>query len=223
MDLKSKVFVAVISSLGLFALLSSDPLSNIHDPFRFAIYLGAGLIAACVKVTLPGVNGTMSLLFLFVLIGVLELSLPENLVIGAAAATAQRYWKANNRPTAIQLLFNVASMLIAIYAADRTYHSTLLKSIELHPALLLAAAALAFFVTNTMPVAAIISLTETKPLRQVWRDCYFWSFPYYMVGAGVAVGFHNLKASAGWQSALLLVPVVYVIYRSYWLYLYKLE
>jgi len=71
-------------------------------------------------------------------------------------------------------------MLIAIYAADRTYHSALLKSIELHPALLLAAAALAFFLTNTFPVAAIISLTEKKPFRQVWRDCYFWSFPYYM-------------------------------------------
>src|SRR6266852_1622318 len=135
LDLRSKVFVAAISSLGLFALLSSDPLSNIHYPLRFAIYLVAGLIAACVKVTLPGVNGTMSLLFLFVLIGVLELSLPENLLIGATAATVQRYWKAARKPTTIQALFNVASMLIAIYAADRTYHSALLKSIELHPAL----------------------------------------------------------------------------------------
>src|SRR5437588_12427521 len=89
MDLRSKALVVAIASLGILALVSSDPLSNIHDPFRFAIYLGAGLIAACVKVTLPGVNGTMSLLFLFVLIGVVELSLPENLLIGAAAAMVQ--------------------------------------------------------------------------------------------------------------------------------------
>jgi PAS domain-containing protein len=223
MDLRSKAFVAVILILGLYVLVSSAPLSNIHDPFRFAIYLGAGLIAACVKVTLPGVDGTMSLLFLFVLMGVLELNLSENLLIGAAAATAQRYWKANHRPTTVQLLFNVASIVMAIYAADRTYHSTLLKSLEIHRALLLAGAAGAFFVTNTLPVAAIISLTEKKPLHQVWHECYFWSFPFYMVGAGVAGSFHYLKTSAGWQSALLVVPIAYVMYRSYWLYLDKFE
>jgi len=34
-------------------------------------------------------------------------------------------------------------------------------------------------------VAAVISLTERRSLRKIWSECYFWSFPYYLVGAGL--------------------------------------
>jgi diguanylate cyclase (GGDEF)-like protein/putative nucleotidyltransferase with HDIG domain len=68
----------------------------------------------------------------------------------------------------------------------------------------------------------IISLTEGKSARKVWAECHFWSFPFYMVGAAVvfAVGF--LSKHIGWQTSLLVLPLVYWIYRSYHLYLAKL-
>ena len=66
-------------------------------------------------------------------------------------------------------------------------------------------------------------MTENKSSRKVWSECYFWSFPYYLVGAAAVglVGIVNRRA--GWQTSLLVLPVIYWVYRSYRLYLGRLE
>ena len=90
-------------------------------------------------------------------------------------------------------------------------------------ALTLMVTATVFFVMNTFPVAAAIALTEEKSLRQIWRESYFWSFPYYLLGAGMAGAASAINRYVGWAWALLAVPVVYLIYRSYYLYLGRVE
>ena len=60
-------------------------------------------------------------------------------------------------------------------------------------ALKLVATAATYFAANTLPVATIISLTEHKSLRRIWADCYFWSFPFYLVGASVSWVFSLLS------------------------------
>ncbi len=57
----------------------------------------------------------------------------------------------------------------------------------------------------------------------VWRECYIWSFPYYLLGAVVVGAASSLNRHFGWQTALLAIPVVYLIYRSYYLYLGRME
>jgi len=42
------------------------------DPVKFACYLLAALLASSLKVTLPGIDGTLSVNFLFTLLGILE-------------------------------------------------------------------------------------------------------------------------------------------------------
>ena len=54
-------------------------------------------------------------------------------------------------------------------------------------------------------------------------DCYLWSFPYYLVGAGIAGAIGWFNQEFNWESSLLFVPAMYIIYRSYRLYLGKLE
>jgi putative nucleotidyltransferase with HDIG domain len=89
--------------------------------------------------------------------------------------------------------------------------------------LLLGLAAVTYFAANTGSIAAVIALTEGKSLRSLWVECYFWSFPYYLVGAAFAgmIGWFNREF--GWETSLLIVPIIYLIYRSYRLYLGKLE
>src|ERR1700734_2947159 len=72
-------------------------------------------------------------------------------------------------------------------------------------------------------MSTIIGLTENKPISKVWNDSYLWSFPYYMVGAAIAGLVHFLNANVGWQSSLLVLPPIYLMYRSYRLYFGKLE
>ena len=76
---------------------------------------------------------------------------------------------------------------------------------------------------NTTGIAGVVALTEQKSVIDTWRKCYFWSFPFYLVGASVAWVFGVLTEHGHPQSILLLLPVVYVIYRSYRMYLCHLE
>ena len=73
--------------------------------------------------TLPGLTGSLSVLFIFILFGVVELTLPEALFIGCAATLIQCLWNYRQRPTWHQTFFNVGSMAIAITVTNFTYHS----------------------------------------------------------------------------------------------------
>src|SRR6516225_10017713 len=80
-----------------------------------------------------------------------------------------------------------------------------------------------YFIANAGSIATVISLTERRPLYRILVDCYFWSFPYYLVGAGIAGVIAWLNHTFNWETSLLVLPVIYLIYRSYRLYLGKLE
>ena len=165
----------------------------------------------------------MSVLFLFLLAGIVELGLPQTLVIAATGALIQSYWHPRVRPRAVQVAFSVAVLAFATTSAHFVYRSPLLVVSIIQAPIRLALAATVFFLTDTFPVAAVIALTEGKSLRQVWSGCYFWSFPYYLVGAAIVgvVSFANRMLD--WQAGLLILPVMYVIYRSYHQYLDQLQ
>ncbi|MFZ0146347.1 MAG: hypothetical protein WAL08_18465, partial [Candidatus Sulfotelmatobacter sp.] len=73
------------------------------DPVKFGCYLAAAVLASSFKVTLPGIEGTLSMNFLFTLIGILEMSLPETLLIGLVSTLAQFYWRPARKSKPVQL------------------------------------------------------------------------------------------------------------------------
>jgi diguanylate cyclase (GGDEF)-like protein/putative nucleotidyltransferase with HDIG domain len=223
MSRQARLFLIFVCLLGLTAVVYGAFEWRIGDPIKFAAYLVAAILASRLKVGLPEVTGTMSVNFLFILISIAELSLSETLVLGCCAIVAQCFINSRRWPKPEQVLFNVASAAVAITVSYSTYHGPLRSFFHQSFSLLLMVAACVYFLLNTLPVATIISLTENKSIRKTWADCYFWSFPYYLVGAAVAemVGWISLKA--GWQPTLLALPAMFVIYRSYRLYLSKLE
>jgi len=89
--------------------------------------------------------------------------------------------------------------------------------------LALVAAAITHFLFGTAAMSAIIGLTEDKPVAGVWSESFLWLFPYYMVGAAIAGFVSFLNRHIGWQASLLVLPPIYLLYRSYRLYLGKLE
>jgi putative nucleotidyltransferase with HDIG domain len=80
-----------------------------------------------------------------------------------------------------------------------------------------------YFVTTSGLVAAVISATEGKSFFVVWRTSYLWAFPYYLLGAATAGLFSIAQKHLGWQTSMLVVPVVYLVYRSYRMHLGRLE
>ena len=190
---------------------------------RFFCYLLIAVLASGLKIQLPGIDGTMSVNFLFILLGILEMSLPETLAIGCTASLAQCIWSARRKPDPAKVLFNVFSMMATAIAFSYFAFHRLEGVLGESTPLLLVLTALIFFVANTLPVTVIISLTEGKSPRKVWSECYFWSFPYYLVGAAVVFLVDFVNKHTGWQTTLLVLPVIYWVYRSYRLYLERLE
>ncbi len=213
-------FVAVVVLCGTVVLSLAVLQGRSENPLKFTCYLVIALAASRLKVDLPGIAGTMSVNFLFLLLAVLELSLSEAMVLGCAAAVVQSL---GEHPIPLQVAFNVCSTALAVAVTFATYHYTLSRYPMGNPTTMLLLATCVYFVANTVPLASVISLTERRSLRKIWSDCYFWSFPYYLVGAGVAGMMSWLHGFTDWQTSLLTLPVMYLIYRSYGLYLGKLE
>jgi signal transduction histidine kinase len=219
MRFPAKVYIAFILGGGAWALYSAISRWHSDDLPRFLSYLALCVLASSLKVNLPGIQGTMSVNFLFILIGVSQISLGETMAIGCAGTLAQCIWKAKSPVKAIRLMFSVASMAIAVTGS---YGFAGFVPLKRAPSLLLAVA-LVFFFMNTVPVALVVGLTEGRRLAQTWRDCYFWSFPFYVVGASIAWLLCLVSQRSNWLTSLLLMPILYLLYRSYRAYLGRLE
>src|SRR5712692_11267169 len=124
------------------------------DPLRFASFLAVALAASLFKVRLPGIEATMSANFLFILVGILDLSYSETLLMGCLGGLAQSLWQAKPKPRIIQILFNFANLSISITAAYFVFHSSFAYQLGFRWPLLLAAASTTYFTINTMSVSA---------------------------------------------------------------------
>jgi putative nucleotidyltransferase with HDIG domain len=219
----ARAFIAWMTLAGAVCLVVSFVNWHSTDPVKFACYLIAALLASSLKVTLPGVEGTMSVNFLFTLLGILELSLPETLLIGLAATLGQFYWRPARQLKLVQLVFNLSQVTVSSAVAYGAYQLVVIHILRAPGPLALLVAAITHFACNTGAMSTIIGLTEDKPISKVWTEIYLWSFPYYIVGAAAAGLVSFLNRHIGWQSSLLVLPPIYLMYRSYRLYLGKLE
>jgi putative nucleotidyltransferase with HDIG domain len=219
----ARAFIAgmAIAAVGCFTFAFFHWQST--DPVKFACYLAAALLASSFKVTLPSIEGTLSMNFLFTLIGILEMSLPETLLIGLVSTLAQFYWRPVRKSKPVQLVFNLSHVTVCSAAAYGAYQ--LVSHYVLHGPgpLALLVAAITIFLFGTAAMSIIIGLTEDKPVQKVWRESYLWLFPYYLVGAAIAGLVSFLNRHIGWQASLLVLPPIYLLYRSYRLYLAKLD
>jgi len=213
--------MALVILAGLTCLATAD--WGMQHRALFVCYLAICIFTSGMKVNLPGVLGTMSVSFLFVLLGVQDLGAGQTMLIGCAGALVQSLWKPQTRVRPVQTLFSVALFAAAIDSAHRFYHWPIAVQLSHGTPISLVVASLIYFFLHTAGIAAAIAWSERKPLLDTWRDYYFWSFPFYLVGASVAWVFSLLSERGHLQSSLLLVPVIYVIYRSYRVYLCHLE
>src|SRR5512141_556787 len=118
MTASARAFIGLTASVGIVAIAYAMLHWTSADPVRFVCYLAVALLASGLKVSLPGINGSMSVNFLFILLGIVELSYPETLVIGCAAALVQCFWGVNGSVKPVHVLFNVCSMMATAVACS---------------------------------------------------------------------------------------------------------
>src|SRR5262249_16172761 len=140
--------------------------------------------ASVLKVHLPGIPGTLSVNYVFILLAIMEFSYPEAVVLGCIATAVQTAWGATRRTRLIHHLFNWCSMAFSVAASYGVFRFIEHRGNVLP--LAIAASACTFYLGNTGLVAGVVSLTERKNAFRTWHEYYFWSFPHYLMGAAVA-------------------------------------
>src|SRR5208337_893852 len=105
MTIQAGVFIGLMTTTGAFVLGYGLLHWSSHEPLKFICYLLVALLASRLKVKLPGITGTMSVNFLFILLGLRELSLAETLALGCCAILMQCVHR--DRPRVVQVAFNL--------------------------------------------------------------------------------------------------------------------
>jgi diguanylate cyclase (GGDEF)-like protein/putative nucleotidyltransferase with HDIG domain len=219
----SWALLGLVLAAGAVVLVQTAVSWHSPDLIKFGAFLAVSLFSAGARVRVPGVGQLLPLSYLFVLLGLVELTPSETILLACGAALVQCYWRQLKKPRLTFALLQVALMAAAAWTAERVYHSEWFEISSLDTSFRLAAATLAMFLLNTAPVAAWTAMLERERFAGVWLSTTFWSFPHYLAGAAIARGVSSAGHYIGWQTVLLTGPVMYLIYRSYRLYLNRLE
>ena len=220
MNTKAKAYLGLFMAMGAAILTLALTRFAPADTLRFITFLLIASATSGLKVNLPGIHGTLSVNSVFIFFSLIELSFSETVAIAALSAIVQTIWSARVRAKWFEVAFNVGSVTSAAALSFLTF-SMWPKS---RPMLLaMAVAACVYFFSNTFSIAGIIALTGDKNARQVWKECYFWSFPYYLIAASIAVTMWAAAKYFGWEVGLGVLPLLFLVYRSYSLYLRNLE
>jgi len=118
-ELSANVRAFLFSTIAIGAACLWVDLVPFHrsDTTRFLTYFVMAVLAAGLRVSLPTFSGTLSINFLFVLIGLVHLTRSELVTMGATAAVVQCLIARDRSPGLIKILFNLSVSAIAIHIA----------------------------------------------------------------------------------------------------------
>jgi hypothetical protein len=213
----ARIYLMGVVTAGLSALTAAAIGWQSQDPTRFVVYLVLAVVASMFKIQLPRMRGTITPAFVLLLAAIAQLSFAETAVMAAVVGVVQVLWRPARRPMLAQVVFNPACLALSAALA------WVLSRIVLEPLLgdsvvgVLLVSTLVLYGANTVIVAAMLALLARKPLSSVWQLCYFWSLPYYLVGAAAAGMMTATSRAADWPPSLLVLPLmglVYVCYRE---------
>jgi len=211
----AKAYIAVIGALATAALGAVANRWNPENLGHFVLFYSLAMVASAMKIRLPGLKTTISINFVFILIGIALFSFSEAVLLGLGSALVQSLWRPLQRPKPVQIFFNGACLTVCTAAAFWASHTVPAFVGANSAAAMMVVGACVYVVLNTGLVSLVISLAEGQSLKQIWSQCYEWTFPYFLVGTAVA----GLASAAGhgtnWGVTLLVVPVMYFVYVYY--------
>ncbi|MBI5281013.1 MAG: diguanylate cyclase [Candidatus Solibacter usitatus] len=223
----SKTYSRLVIVMGLTLLLQQMRLWQTTDVLQYLSYSILAVLAALFQVGYRTEQGVVPLNLLFVLISLRSLSPSETMLLAVASAAAGE-WPGSKwtRQRVSDCIFAVSVMAIAVGLADYAMRGVFVPASQkqLNDALTAILAGVTFFVGVSFPSATREALEAGLKMRVVWKERYFWMMPYYAAGAVLASIFDRAKTElGGWQIPSLAIPVTYLLYRSYRIYMGRLE
>jgi len=222
-SLPAGLFIGVIAACAAALLGFSVLDGSFHQPAYAAALLLMALLTARMKVTLPGLNGNMSVNLPFILVAVTQLSVLEALMVALPSIALQCLPKGGGKPKPAQMVFNLGTTVLAVELGSWVARQVSTPGDDWTSAsVLLLLTGISFLFAQTLPVAAILTLTEGGKMPLVWSRIFLLSFPYYLLSVGVTSLMNTASQHMGWEVPLLALPVMYGVYRAYNVYFGRL-
>jgi signal transduction histidine kinase/CheY-like chemotaxis protein len=218
---------AVILS-GAVVFLQFWPVS-IPRPALFAALLVIGCVMSTWKVTLPialSSGSTLSVSYAADLMALLLLGPRLAMIIAVTGVIAQCTVHVKQRYPLYRTVFSAAAEALTMGATALVYErlgGSMGAIAFLELAKPLVGAIGTYFCVNTGLVAAAIGLSTGRSVWRVWRDDFLWSGASFMVAATAgACAAVVIDRGETWVALLMLAPV-YVAYRTYQLFVGRLD
>jgi hypothetical protein len=211
-----RTFIGAMALAAAGCAAYASTASHTLHPYYAVAVLALAVATSRMKVKLPGVDGNMSVNLPFLLAAAVNLSAAEAVSIACISTLVQCWPKRGMQLKTGQMIFNVSMMALASSLAGLLFHSAWLQGVTwVSEPLAIALAAGTLFLSQTVPVAAIIALSDDGTMAKVWWNLAHLSFPYYVVSAGMSSMMQTVDHHLGWGAALAVFPVMYGIHRSY--------
>jgi len=224
----ARVYVATVIIAAMLVFAACVPQATFHQPLLFAALLVLSPIAAAMKVYLPIATGgsTLSLSYAVDFTSLLLLGPHDAMFVAIGSAVSQCHLNIRRGNPWHQTLFSAASLVITVQGAGFVYRRIAgTSALVPMPALLtpLLAAATVYFLLNTVLVACAIAFATRESAWRTWHNNFLWGAPGYFIGAGTAAIAAFLVQRAGyWLAPLGFIPL-YLTYRTYKVYLGRVE
>lgn len=225
--LAARIYVTAVV-IGAVAILCTRVLRlHFDEPGLFIALLLLSSASAAMKITLPLTTNvsTMSVSYAIDFASLLLLGVDQTLLVAAASAFSQCVLNNRDKQPLYRTLFSMATLVVTVAGAG--YVFTALSASGPDPitavARPLVGAATVYFLLNTGLIAVAIALASRQPILTIWQTNFLWSAPSYFVGAGAAaLTTWGVRHVGFWMAPLTFAPI-YLTYRTYAIYVGRLE
>ena len=152
----------------------------------------------------------------------------ETMLVAVTSAWSQCTFRMKTKNPVYRTLFSMACLAITVQASGFAYESlggvpgTLAHDV-FGLARPLVGAATMYFIFNTCLIAVAVSLATKQSFISVWNQNFLWSAPSYFVGAAAAAIVTLAVMTSGVYLALLAAAPLYLTYRTYKVYLGRID
>jgi len=228
LPLSGQIYVAAVVVVGALSLATLVP-RTYPEPSLFVMLLVFACLTSTWKVNLPipVENGsTLSVSYAANIMSLLLLDVDHAVVIAVAGAWMQCHYKAKQPYPRHRTAFSMGMASVTMAATGFVYESlggptapTDLSSLA-RP---LVGAIATYFFVNTSLVAGAIASSTSRTFVRIWREDFQWSGTSFIVaGSAGALAAVVLARGQHWKAVLLVTPV-YLTYRTYELFVGRLE
>src|SRR5262249_8021777 len=130
------------------------------DLLKFIGLLTVTLFAVGARLTVPSGGGNVPVTFVFVLVGLLELSPSETVILGVIAALAQTLWNKSEDSQPLPMAFHIAAMALSAGIAVEIYNSPLGLPASIPQIIRLGVATGVFGIAQTLAIALVVSVSD---------------------------------------------------------------